>query len=120
MAGKRNGRISEEVLRVLASAMRTLKDPRLSGGLVSIVHCDVTGDLRFATVYVSVLGSDEDKDHVIKGLKSASGFLRHGLSQKLQLRYTPELIFKLDDSISHGAHISELLNKSKTTHSDEE
>jgi ribosome-binding factor A len=109
MARNRIDRISEEVLRALSDAMRTLKDPRIQG-LVSITRCDVTGDLRFCKVYVSVLGTEEDKKNAIKGIKSASGYLRREISQRVNLRYTPELIIVPDDSISNGVRISGIIN----------
>lgn len=104
-------RISEEVMKALAECIRTLKDPRVSGGLVSVTHCEVTGDLRYAKVFISVLGSEEDGQAVMRGLKSASGFLRREVAHRVQLRYAPELVFHLDSSITHGAHITELLHK---------
>lgn len=107
-------RISEEVMKALAEAIRTLKDPRVSGGLTSVTHCEVTGDLRYAKVYISVLGSEEDAKAVMRGLKSASGFLRREVAHKVQLRYAPELLFHLDNSITYGAHINELLRDLET------
>ena len=109
MASNRIGRINEEIQRELAEQIRFLKDPRVSQvGMVSIIRVDTTGDLRYARVWVSVLDKNQEKD-VLKGLKSASGFLRRELGRALQLRYTPELQFIADDSISQGAHILEVL-----------
>lgn len=109
MASNRIGRINEEVQRELSTLIRTLKDPRISGtGMVSVTAVETTPDLRYAKVYISVL----DKSHsteVLKGLKSAAGYLRRELGRSIQLRYTPELIFAQDDSIDKGAHILELL-----------
>lgn len=111
MASNRIHRINDEIQRELAAQLRNLKDPRVSGtGMVSITRVDTTNDLRYARVYVSVLNKDQEKD-VLKGLKSASGFLRRELGRALQLRYTPELQFLGDDSIQHGAHILELLRQ---------
>ena len=105
MSSNRIGRINEEIQRELADQLRRLKDPRVSQvGMVSITRVYTTGDLRYARVYVSVLDKDQEKG-VLKGLKSASGFLRRELGRALQLRYTPELQFIGDDSIQHGAHI---------------
>ncbi len=109
MASNRIGRISEEVQRELASLLREVKDPRVSG-LISITNVDVTPDLRFAKVYVSVLEADRAKD-TMKGLKSAGGYLRRELGARLNLRHTPQLDFVLDDSIAYGAHMYELLSK---------
>ena len=110
MASNRIGRINEEIQRELANQIRTLKDPRVSGtGMVSITRVDTTGDLRYSRIYISVLNKDQEKD-VMKGLKSASGFLRRELGAALRLRYTPELQFVADDSIQYGAHILGLIN----------
>ena len=109
MASNRIGRINEEIQRELAEQIRYLKDPRVSQvGMVSIIRVDTTGDLRYARVWVSVLDKSQEKD-VMKGLKSAAGFLRRELGRALQLRYTPELQFIADDSIQYGAHILEVL-----------
>ena len=109
MASNRIGRINEEIQRELASQLRRLKDPRVSQvGMVSVTRVDTTGDLRYAKVFISVLDKSQEKD-VLKGLKSASGFLRRELGHALQLRYTPELQFIADDSIAYGAHILEVL-----------
>lgn len=111
MASNRIGRINDEIQRELAAQFRNLKDPRVSQvGMVSITRVDTTSDLRYAKVYVSVLDKAQEKD-VLKGLKSASGFLRRELGQALRLRYTPELQFIGDDSIQHGARILELLRQ---------
>ena len=108
MPSNRIGRINEEIQRELSDQFRRLKDPRVSSGMVSITRVDTTGDLRYARVYISVLDKRQEKD-VLKGLKSASGFLRRELGRALQLRYTPELQFIADDSIQYGAHILEVL-----------
>ena len=108
MAKNRIGRINEEIQRELSALMRTLKDPRLQGGLLTITHVDTTPDLRFSKIFVSALDKSQEKD-MIKGLKSASGYLRRELGYALQLRYTPELTFVADDSILQGAHILEML-----------
>ena len=109
MASNRIGRINEEIQRELAEQIRYLKDPRVSQvGMVSITRVDTTGDLRYARVYISVLDKTQEKD-VLKGLKSASGFLRRELGRTLNLRNTPELTFVRDDSIDQGAHILDML-----------
>lgn len=111
MASNRIGRINEEIQKELSAQLRTLKDPRVSAtGMVSITRVDTTGDLRYARIYISCLDKSREKD-VIKGLKSASGYLRRELGRTLQLRYTPELQFIADDSIQHGAHILEVLRQ---------
>ena len=110
MANNRIGRINEEIQRELSALLRTVKDPRLQGGMITVTHVDTTSDLRYARIYVSTLDKAQEKD-VLKGLKSAAGFLRRELGRALQLRYTPELQFIADDSIQHGAHILEILRQ---------
>ena len=106
----KNTRINQEVLRVLSSVIRhDMKDPRIAV-MTSVTDVIVAPDLKTCKVYISVYGLENEKD-LKKGLKSASGWLRHELSQRLHLRYTPELIFELDNSIEHGAHISEIMNR---------
>ena len=108
MASNRINRINEEIQKELSSLLRGLKDPRVQGGMVTITHVDTTSDLRYSRVFVSVLDKSQEKD-VVKGLKSAAGYLRRELGASLRLRYTPELQFIADDSIEYGAHILELL-----------
>jgi len=108
MAGNRIGRINEEIQRELSSLIRTVKDPRVHG-LVSITAVETTPDLRYAKVYVSVL-DQSDVNEVLKGLKSAGGYLRRELGSSLSLRYTPELVFQRDDSINKGTQILKILN----------
>ena len=112
MASNRIGRINEEIQRELSSLFRTLKDPRVQGGMVTITHVDTTTDLRYCRVFVSVLDKTQEKD-VIRGLKSAAGYLRRELGMAMSLRDTPELQFIMDDSIAHGANILDLLNHVK-------
>ena len=107
MASNRIGRINEEIQRELASLIPNVKDPRVSG-LISVTAVNTTPDLRYSKIYISVLDKT-DCAQVLKGLKSASGYLRRELGRALQLRYTPELTFVQDDSIDQGAHILEML-----------
>ena len=108
MASNRKGRINEELQRELSSLIRTLKDPRVQQTMVSVTKVEATGDLRYAKVYISVLDKDKSKE-TLKGLKSAGGFLRREIGSRLQLRYTPELVFEEDDSIAYGAKMYDLL-----------
>ena len=108
MASNRIGRINEEIQRELSALLRTVKDPRLQGGLFTVTHVDTTSDLRYAKVYISALDKNQEKD-MMRGLRSASGYLRRELGAALKLRYTPELQFVADDSIAQGAHILEML-----------
>ena len=109
MASNHIQRINEDIRLCLSEKLRQVKDPRVQqGDLLSVVRTDTTGDLRYCKVYLSVLG-DVDEKELKKGLRSCSGWLRRELGASLSLRYTPELIFELDHSIEHGAHINQLL-----------
>ncbi|MBR3570316.1 MAG: 30S ribosome-binding factor RbfA [Oscillibacter sp.] len=111
MAGNRIGRINEEMQRELSALIRRLKDPRVNtAGMVSVTRVEAAPDLRYATVYVSVLDKGREKD-VLKGLKSAAGFLRREIGGALRLRYTPELRFVGDNSILRGAQVLEILRR---------
>ena len=107
MASNRIGRINEEIQRELSALIPAVKDPRVSG-MISVTAVETTPDLRYAKAYISVLDK-ENGERVLKGLRSASGWLRRELGSALKLRYTPELVFQLDDSVDKGAHILELL-----------
>lgn len=104
---KRMGRINEDVQRELATLIRSVKDPRVPE-LLTVTHVEVTNDLSYATVAVSAMGEVDTKE-VLKGLKSASGYLRRALGQALNLRHTPALIFTWDESMAYGARIGEIL-----------
>ena len=119
MASNRIGRINEEIQKELAQLLRSVKDPRVQDTMISITHVETTPDLRFAKVYVSFLQEDRAAD-ALKGLKSAGGWLRRQLSSALQLRYTPELVWALDDSITYGAKMLKLINSLEVSHDDEE
>ena len=111
MPSNRIGRINEEIQRELASLIPTVKDPRVAGaGMVSVTAVEATPDLKYAKIYVSALNKDSSAQ-LLKGLKSAAGYLRRELGSALSLRYTPELQFIGDDSIQHGAHILEVLRQ---------
>lgn len=107
MASNRMGRINEEIQRELSSLIRTVKDPRVTG-MISVTAVETTPDLKFAKIYISVLDKS-DCTQVLKGLKSAGGYLRRELGRSLNLRNTPELTFVQDDSIDKGAHILDML-----------
>ena len=109
MASNRIVRINEEIQKELSSLIRNLKDPRVQDTMISITHVETTPDLRWAKVYVSFLQEERAKD-AMAGLKSAGGYLRRELGSALNLRYTPELNWALDDSITYGAKMLELIN----------
>ena len=109
MPSNRIGRINEEIQREMSSLIRTVKDPRVAdAGMVSVTAVETTPDLKYAKIYVSVLDKDASAQ-ALKGLKSASGYLRRELGRALNLRNTPELSFLRDDSIDKGAHILDML-----------
>ena len=110
MAGYRLDRTNDDIQIVLSELLRSIKDPRVNQGMISVTRTETTGDLRYCKVFLSVFGLQNEKEFK-KGLKSASGWLRRELSQRMNIRYTPELIFELDNSIEHGAHINEIISK---------
>lgn len=109
MASNRIGRINEEIQRELSDLLRNLKDPRVQKTMISITRVDTTSDLRYAKVFVSFLDKDCAKE-ALKGLKSSGGYLRRELGRTLQLRYTPELVWEEDHSITYGARILDILS----------
>ena len=109
MASNRIGRINEELRKELSELLRNVKDPRVQGTMISVTRVEATPDLRYAKVYVSFLQEEKAAD-ALKGLKSAGGWLRRELGHALQLRYTPELVWELDDSITYGAKMLKLIN----------
>lgn len=114
MPSNKIGRTNEDIHRVLSALLRNIKDPRVNQGMISITGVDTTSDLRFSKIFLSVMGLQSEKE-LMKGLKSASGYLRRELGNTLQLRYTPELIFHLDRSIEYGANINKILNALDTS-----
>lgn len=121
MAGSTNrlGRINDDIQRVLSERLREVKDPRVQQGMISVTRVETTGDLRYAKVWLSVLGDVNEKEFK-RGLKSSAGWLRRELGSALTLRYTPELVFELDHSIEYGAKISKMLEGIEVPHDDEE
>ena len=108
MPSNKLARTNDDIQRVLAAKLREIKDPRVHQGMISVTRVETTGDLRYAKVWLSVLGLENEKEFR-RGLKSAAGWLRHELGQSLELRYTPELVFEVDHSIEYGAHISQVI-----------
>lgn len=118
MASNRIGRINEEIQKELSTLLRNLKDPRVQDTMISITHVETTPDLRYAKIYVSFLQEERAQD-ALKGLKSAGGYLRRELGQSLQLRYTPELVWEQDDSITYGAKMLKLIGSLEVNHDDD-
>ena len=108
MPSNRIGRINEEIQRELSELLRNVKDPRVRKTMISVTRVDTTSDLRYAKVFVSVYDKEQSKE-VFKGLKAAGGYLRHELAERLSLRYTPELVWTEDHSITYGARILDIL-----------
>lgn len=108
MSYQRIDRISEEVRREVDAIIREeLHDPRVSG-TYSVTRAEVTGDLRYAKIHVSVLEEDK-RDDLMEALKNARGYIRHALGRRMIIRYTPELIFVSDKNIEYGVHIARIL-----------
>ncbi len=110
MASNKLARTNDDIQRVLSDRINQVKDPRVRQGMISVTRVETTGDLRYAKVWLSVLGLENEKEFK-RGLKSAAGWLRRELSSALNLRYTPELVFEVDHSIEQGAYISGLIEK---------
>ncbi|WP_078554606.1 30S ribosome-binding factor RbfA [Bacillus alkalicellulosilyticus] len=115
MSNVRASRVGEQMKKELSEIiMRELKDPRIK--FVTVTGVDVTGDLQQATVYITVLGTEEEKADTLKGLSKATGFIRTEIGKRIRLRKTPEIFFTFDESIEYGNRIETLLaelNKSK-------
>ncbi|MDO4534752.1 MAG: 30S ribosome-binding factor RbfA [Clostridium perfringens] len=114
MANYRGGRINEEVRKEISDIIRNnIKDPRLTA-MVSVTNVSVTKDLRYAKVFVSVFSNnDEEKESSFLALKNSAGFVRKELGHRINLRYTPEVLFEIDNSIDKGMYIDSLLQKIK-------
>lgn len=110
MANNRMERVKEDIRRELSAIMRSIKDPRLSP-MTSVVAVEVTKDMKYAKVYVSIMGSEEEKSSSLEALKNATGFIKRELGQRLSLRGVPHPSFVIDRSIDYGAHINELIAK---------
>ncbi len=110
MAFNRLERIKEEMKREMSSIIRELKDPRMSP-MASIVAADVSKDLKYAKIYVSVMGTEEEKSDTMAALKSATGFIKREIGNRLNLRCVPHPTFVLDNTIDYGMHINDIIHK---------
>lgn len=109
---KRANRVAEQIKKELGDILtRKMKDPRV--GFVTITDVEVTGDLQQAKVFISVLGSDSEKEETLRGLEKANGFIRSEIGDRIRLRKTPELMFMFDESLEHGNRIEKLLHNLK-------
>ncbi len=119
MVSHRANRVAEEIKREITQMLRDeIKDPRI--GFVTVTGVEVTPDIRYAKVFVSVYGEDEAKAQSLQALEKAKGFVRSELGKRMRLRYTPEINFKFDSSIEHGARIMKLLEEVKETENEDE
>ena len=110
-ANNRLSRINDEILKELSQIIRgELKDPRI-GAMTSVIRVETTQDLKYCKVFVSVLGDEKEKENVMKGLKNAAGFIRRLIAQRINLRYTPEMLFKLDESAEYAIRMDQLINQ---------
>ncbi len=118
MATHKIDRTTEDIHRELTAIFRELKDPRVTGSMLSIVRVELTNDLSYCTVYISSMNGINAAKEALKGLRSASGFIRRELGHRLRLRHVPECIFKATDSIEYGASISATLHSLNLDSSD--
>lgn len=108
----RVNRVAEQMKKEVSDIIaHKIKDPRV--GFVTVTDVEVTGDLQQATVFISVLGDEEQKEASLVGLEKAKGFIRSEIGKRIRLRKTPELFFEFDESIQYGNRIDELLMKLK-------
>lgn len=108
----RANRVAEQMKKELGAIIgQKLKDPRI--GFVTVTDVEVTGDLQQATIFISVLGKEFEKEETLKGLNKAKGFIRTEIGQRIRLRVTPEIKFEFDDSVAYGNRIDTLLNQVK-------
>lgn len=112
MSVNRIGRINEEFRKELSDIIRNMKDPRIPM-MTSVVTVNVTPDLRYAKIYISVMGTEEEQNAAISALKKSAGYVRRELGNRMKMRYTPEPVFELDHSMEHGARITELLKSTQ-------
>ena len=118
MSSNRINRINEEIQKELSALLRTVKDPRIQETMISITRVETTPALRYTKVYVSFLQEERVKD-AMAGLKSAAGYLRRQLGHNLQLRYSPEIVWSEDDSITYGARMLKLINSLEVKHDED-
>ena len=116
----KNTRINVEVMKELSIIIRQeIKDPRIHM-MTSVTAAEVAPDLKTCKAYISVLGSEKEKSDTIAGLRSAEGYIRRQLAKRLNLRNTPEIQFKLDESIEYGVNMSRLIQEVNEGHSQRE
>lgn len=109
MAGYRVGRVSEDIKREITAIMRELKDPRVHEKLLTVVRVETSSDAMFARVYVSAIEGFETAKEAVKGLESATGYIRREVGKRLRLRKAPELKFIADNSAEHSINITKIM-----------
>ena len=110
MAGYRIDRVSEDIKREIIAVIRELKDPRVMDKMLTVVRVEVSSDASYAKVYISAMEGLETAKEAVKGLKSATGYIRREVGKRLHLRKTPELNFVADNSIEHGMNIVKMMD----------
>lgn len=120
MVKYRSGRINEEVKKAVSNVIQNeIRDPRLSDAMISVTKVEVTKDMSYAKVFVSILGNEEAKNTAFSVLKKSVGFIRKEVGHQVKLRLTPEIIIELDNSIEHGMHIDAILEQIKEKSKDD-
>lgn len=114
MAGYRIDRVSEDIKREIIAVIRELKDPRVMDKMLTVVRVEVSSDASYAKVYISAMEGLDVAKETVKGLKSATGYIRREVGKRLHLRKTPELSFVADDSIEHGMNIVKIMDDLRT------
>lgn len=109
MAGFKTGRMAEDIKRVISALIRDLKDPRIAGGMLTIIRCDVSNDMSHCKVYISSFEGFDKAKEAVKGFESASGYIKREISNVLHLKRCPELKFIADNSTEHSFEINKIL-----------
>ncbi|MEW6623237.1 MAG: 30S ribosome-binding factor RbfA [Bacillota bacterium] len=117
MLSMRVSRVAEQMKKEIAAIIeKEVKDPRI--GFITITAVELSNDLRYAKIFVSSLGNEEEQKRSMEGLEKAKGFIRREIAKRIKLRYAPELSFRFDDSIEHGVRISQILSRIKSEYSE--
>lgn len=119
MAGHRIDRVSEDIKREIIAVIRELKDPRVMDKLLTVVRVEVSSDASFAKVYISAMEGLDTARTAVKGLESATGYIRKEVGKRLRLRKTPELKFIADNSIEHGMNITKIMDDLRVEENDD-
>lgn len=118
MAGYKINRVSEDIKREIIAIISELKDPRVMDKMITVVKVEISSDASYAKAYISSINGFDTAKEAVKGLKSATGYIRRELGKRLHLRKTPEVTFIADDSIEHGMHIVKIMEDLNTSDKD--